>query len=66
MSWESWNAEVDEVLTGSPVKSTRAERQVATAILTRKGLSARLIAERLCITERTVHRLRTRDSFTTR
>lgn len=43
-----------------PAVSTRAERQRAVAILTRRGLSARRIAETIGVSQRTVVRLRGR------
>ena len=61
------DAEVDPIavarLTAGrpPARTTPAERQEATAILTSQGLSGRLIADRLHVTERTVFRLRARQ-----
>lgn len=51
---------VERLLMRSPVRSTRAERQAAVTYLTRNGLTARQIAERARISERTVVRLRSR------
>lgn len=61
-----WNASVDEVavellISGRPVVATRAERQEAVAVLTRRGLTSTVIAERLRVAARTVTRLRGRN-----
>lgn len=59
-----WQSEVDEVavqrlLSGSRVRSTRAERQAAVAYLDGR-LPAPVIAERIGASQRTVERLRQR------
>ena len=51
---------VQRLLAAQPVRATRAERQAAVTYLTGKRMSARLIAERLRLSERTVVRLRNR------
>ena len=51
---------VQRLLASQPVRATRAERQAAVTYLTGKRMSARLIAERLRLSERTVVRLRNR------
>ena len=61
------NAWVDEMavqrlLASQPVRATRAERQAAVTYLTDKRMSARVIAERLKVSERTVVRLRNRGA----
>jgi DNA-binding NarL/FixJ family response regulator len=58
------DAEIDEVavqraLHGDPVRLNRFERRAAVEVLTKRGLSARKIAERLRVTERAVQRHRT-------
>lgn len=60
-----WNASVDEVavellISGRPVVATRAERQEAVAVLTRRGMTSTVIAQRLRVATRTVERLRAR------
>ena len=60
----SWLDEmaVERLLAAQPVQATRAERQAAVTYLTGKRMSARLIAERLRLSERTVVRLRNRGA----
>lgn len=53
-------AAVQRLLSGSRVRSTRAERQEATVTLTRRGLTAWQIARHLDVSERTIQRLRAR------
>jgi DNA-binding NarL/FixJ family response regulator len=51
---------VERLLSGSPVRANAVERRIAVVYLTRHGLSARQVAERLRVTQRTVVRLRAR------
>jgi DNA-binding NarL/FixJ family response regulator len=51
---------VDRLISGSRVRTTRAERQAAVTYLTGHGLSARQIANRTRMSARTVQRLRSR------
>lgn len=55
---------VERLLSGSPVRSTRAERQLAVAYLTERKQPLALIAERLHISRRTAERLRQRSNPT--
>lgn len=52
---------IERLIAGDPpAGATTAERQYAAEILTRRGLSARQIAERMGLSARTVVRLRSR------
>lgn len=51
---------VERLIIGSRVNATAGERQQAVAYLTRSGRSARVIAERIGCTQRTVVRHRSR------
>ena len=53
---------VERLLAAQPIHATRAERQAAIAYLTGKRMSARVIAARLKVSERTVVRLRNRSA----
>ena len=53
-------AAVDRLVKGVVVHASRHDRMAAVDLLTRQGLPARVIADRIGITARTVHRIRTR------
>ena len=53
---------VEFLVAGTAIRATRVERQAAVAELTRRGWTARRIADRLRITQRSVERLRSREA----